>query len=114
MANDQLVDLYSISPKLSTSVDKDLKFLTKKQADLHNKTRINLDNLKQFLTEPADFQLKFVYSGPESVEEILDLRNKLNGSSKRNLDEVIMLMPEGQNEKQLTKSRIEAIDTCIK
>lgn len=114
LANDNLVDLYSISPKLSTSVDKDLKFLTKRQADLHNKTRINLDNLKQFLREPADFQLKFVYSGPESVEEILDLRDKLSNFSKQNIDDAIMLMPEGQTQAQLTKSRIEAIDNCIK
>ena len=39
------VDLYSVSPKLSTSVDWDCKFLTEQQRDHHNSTRINYKNL---------------------------------------------------------------------
>ena len=39
------VDLYSVSPKLSTSVDWDCKYLTPEQRDRHNNMRLNYKNL---------------------------------------------------------------------
>ena len=65
------VDLWSISPKLSTSVDHECKFLTEEQRDRHDKARINIENLKSYLNLwCTNIQLKFVYSGEDSVNEI--------------------------------------------
>lgn len=100
--SDTWVDLFSISPKLSTSVDKDLKFLTQEQMEHHDKTRINVKNLASYIlqvkeitkylkhTEDAyradyiremiankqpvpTYQFKFVYSNEDSVKEIKEL-----------------------------------------
>lgn len=98
---DNWVDLFSVSPKLSTSVDKDLKFLTQEQMERHDKTRINIKNLASYVTETKrifnymkemseqyyvdyindlvrtqpvpSYQFKFVYSNEDSVKEIKEL-----------------------------------------
>lgn len=99
--NDTWVDLFSISPKLSTSVDKDLKYLTKEQMERHDKTRINIKNLASYIKQTKktfdyiklasneygatyiddfvvgqpipSYQFKFVYSNEDSVKEIKEL-----------------------------------------
>ena len=102
------VDLWSISPKLSTSVDHQCKFLTKAQAENHDKARINIDNLASYWKDhykvrkeyEADnhIQLKFVYSGEDSVTEIKELLEKLAEKVMfpvTALNDYVMLMPEG-------------------
>lgn len=123
MEND-LISLYSISPKLSTSMcletakDK----LTQKQIDHHNKTRINIENLSKYLFIPyVDVQLKFVYSGKECISEIDDILNRiaihqtymLYQECLNYLNSLVMLMPEGYDEGTLKKSRIECVNKCI-
>ena len=71
-----MVELFSISPKLSTSVDNDGKVLKPEQADRHNRTRINLDALAAFTTL-SHFYFKYVYSGPECIQEINDLHQQI-------------------------------------
>lgn len=81
---------FSISPKLSTSVDKECKFISKEMADKHDKTRHNPDAIadiieasyKEFATSEScdiptiDFQLKFVYSDENTMLEIEKLLNE--------------------------------------
>lgn len=113
---DTWVDLFSISPKLSTSVDKDLKYLTQEQMERHDKTRINIQNLASYVKETkrifnymkdmvaqydADYiddlvvaqpvpsyQFKFVYSNEDSVKEIKELLPLIAEEADVTLDEL--------------------------
>lgn len=133
---DHWVDLWSISPKLSTSVDHNCKFLTEAQRDNHNKTRINYDNLASYIyaTKKAneennkwgpdimndvnpDYQLKFVYSGEDSVGEIKDILTNLSNEYNFSIDELndhVMLMPEGTTNHHLQSISQECATVCIR
>ena len=113
------IDLYSVSPKLSTSVDKECKFLDKIRVEQHNKTRIQYDKLSQFFIHPyrSRVQLKFVYSGEKSIQEIKEIINVLNNEQDFNCDikpDDIMLMPEGTTTEQLKKNQTECAEVCIR
>lgn len=130
------IDLWSISPKLSTSVDHDCKYLTEQQRDSHNKTRINIESLRSYIravllardkhdeygdeNDPMpDYQLKFVYSGEDSVTEIKSILEairtiELPYLTKRELNNHVMLMPEGTNNDQLEKISQECAEVCIR
>ncbi len=123
------IDLWSISPKLSTSVDHQCKFLTEAQRDVHNKIRINIDSLSSYISATFEankansqwgpdmegcikpsYQLKFVYSGEDSVKEIKEILSKLPYVNEEN----VMLMPEGTTNDQLSKISQECADVCIR
>lgn len=121
------IDLWSVSPKLSTSVDKELKYLTEEQRDHHDKIRINVKNLGSYWHSmksawydyemQTDLQFKFVYSGEESVVEIKDIIDKLSdeiGVPPSKINKKIMLMPEGTTNEQLTKISQECAEVCIR
>ena len=111
------VNLYSVSPKLSTSVDYDCKFLTPAQRDKHAETRICYDSLKEYFNSVyrAEVQLKFVYSGESSVYEICSIVNKLNEVYKCNITpDQILLMPEGATQDQLEANSLACAEECIK
>ena len=123
------IDLWSISPKLSTSVDHQCKFLTEAQRDAHNKIRINIDSLNSYLgatvkanransqwgpdmegcVKPS-YQLKFVYSGEDSVKEIKEILSKMPYVNEEN----VMLMPEGTTNHQLSNISQECVSVCIR
>ena len=130
------IDLWSISPKLSTSVDHNCKYLTEQQRDSHNKTRINIESLRSYIravrlardkhdeygdeNDPIpDYQLKFVYSGEDSVTEIKSILEAIHTAelpylTKRELNNHVMLMPEGTNNDQLEKISQECAEVCIR
>lgn len=121
------VDLWSVSPKLSTSVDHNRKFLTKAQADDHNAKRINIDNLASYWNtikkvrfeqeNDCYIQFKFVYSGEDSVTEIKEVMEKVAEKVDvpvETLYEYVMLMPEGTNNEQLERISKECADVCIR
>lgn len=78
LAKDYRISLYSISPKLSTSVAKDTTILTQEQIDHHDKTRLNYRSLFMIVSSGVQYQMKFVYSGPECVDEIKDIYSKMS------------------------------------
>lgn len=111
------IDLYSVSPKLSTSVDRDLKYLTASKMHQHNKTRIQYDKLSQFFTHPnrSQTQLKFVYSNEDSVTEIKKIVNELNDKYNCAIQpEDIMLMPEGTRSRHLRHNQTPCVEVCIR
>lgn len=129
------IDLWSVSPKLSTSVDHNCKFLTESQRDHHNATRINIDNLasyiiaaKKAIAENEDFgpdfmndikpdyQLKFVYSGEDSVKEIKEILDKIREQypDLEDVNKHVMLMPEGTTNEQLQNISQECAAVCIR
>lgn len=120
--DDTLVDLYSISPKLSTSVPvagKEYKdangntyTFTEDKVNHYNKERYN-PAATAALMDMADFQLKFVYSGPESITSIDDFLLDVRKCGGRYEDGDIMLMPEGTNNETITANAQEAVKVCI-
>lgn len=111
-----MVDLYSVSPKLSTSVDATCKFLTPEQRDAHAEKRINYDKLAEYFTSlyTGCTQLKFVYSGRDSIVEIKNIIDILNRDYNcRITPDQILLMPEGANREQLEMNSIPCVKVCI-
>lgn len=136
-------DLISTSPKLSTSClsDEEIEKKTfgdkvlvagmsipKAQIENHNKNRINIDVLSSFAESNAFVQYKFVYSGPESEKEILEIRDKIAEKLSENntyydgtvddikhfINEYIWLMPEGIDSERLSETAKEAVEVCIR
>lgn len=117
------VDLYSISPKLSTSEasEEDVQkgIITEEWRQKHAHTRYNPDNLLDLLRCGDDFQLKFVYSGQECISEInriidtLDYQGKNDGLTRSYIKQRIMLMPEGINREQIEAHQLECVQACM-
>ena len=109
-------DFLSISPKMRNStpipgsiINDDYISVTVKETDkkTHEAKRINLPVLKQ-LTNKNNYQLKFVVSVFDDLEEIQELQNTLKIPSSN-----IFLMPEGISQKQLNDKRKWLIELCI-
>lgn len=117
-----IISLFSISPKLSSSIDKEYKYINKETADRHNKTRINIDALSEYIySNVIPFQMKFVYSGEECIDEIKDIYDKLKQKYKYNTDHLdyvfndhTYLMPEGTTVDQMNEKSKECVEQCIK
>lgn len=120
------IDLYSISPKLSTSVGNANGRLTTDQVINHNTKRINIPNLCAYVDTALEYQFKFVYSGPECIDEIKDIYRQMDeyvnehyedwkreDYHDRHPNKYTMLMPEGITNEQLAKSRIECAEKCL-
>lgn len=120
------VNLWSISPKLKSSVpvpdqkvycqDKEYAF-SAEMCNTLDERRKNIQNIANIIKHGVDVQLKFVYSGEESYEEILLWRDEILDNigvlgDSLDLDEIIMLMPEGVTEEVLMQNRKEAVDRC--
>lgn len=119
-----IIDLHSVSPKLSTSVDHTLTHLTEEQKNRHDRLRINIDNLAAYATrfiEPGigSTQFKFVYSGEDSVTEIKDILYKVDRKLWQ-IDECgidndsVLLMPEGTTNEQLGNIQQECAEVCCR
>ena len=126
MLHHDKITLYSVSPKLSTSVGDAGGILTKDQVDQHNKNRINIQNLCEYALDSENVQFKFVYSGKECVEEIESIYKEMGLYVQSNMpdrcEEYVhycnpyyktLLMPEGITNEQLSNSAAEAVKVCI-
>ncbi len=124
------IALYSVSPKLSTSVGTvgkigDLEY-TQEMRDRHDRLRINYDNLISIVTNTSDYQFKFVYSGPECEDEIIKIYKEMGKIVRKKDDQFFnfyvkhhpnkhtMLMCEGITAQQLDNKSKEAAEVCIK
>jgi organic radical activating enzyme len=100
------IDLVSISPKLTSSVP-----LGTEYAQSHDKHRLNYKVLKSYhklQTEgKIDIQWKFVITGIDDIQEILDLQKEIGFENKD-----VFLMPEGITEKDLNEKRLMVVELC--
>jgi 7-carboxy-7-deazaguanine synthase len=99
-------DLASISPKLSHSTPDSAK--AGAWSAIHEKRRIKIDILRQWCQSP-NFQLKFVVSSIEDLNEIEELLEKINLPIP---PATILLMPEGINLSTLNQHQQEWIEIC--
>ena len=117
------VDLWSTSPKLASSTPtvKDGKKygVTEAQCKYHSMHRINIIALATILSEGHDCQLKFVYTGPECIEEINEISSEITDYQTNhdmdvvNVNDYIMLMPEGITSKAIIGKSDEVVKVCI-
>lgn len=125
LSKDYRIGLYSVSPKLNTSVDHECKFLSKEQSDRHNNMRINPKTLFNIVTCGIPYQFKFVYSGPECVDEIKSIYSKMSkfvnfGDNnefyywmRNHPNKNTMLMPEGINKEQIDAHCKDTMEAAI-
>lgn len=122
---------WSVSPKLGTSCCFAGTDVPEYMREQHRQKRINIDALANIITMSGDdYQLKFVYSGQESVDEIKSIISLVKDRVRDDLqagdyirgiidiyleaiDRHIMLMPEGITNEQLTASAPGAVQACI-
>ena len=119
---------WSVSPKLSNSCNFEGTDVPKAMREQHRKSRINISALASIVMSGQDYQLKFVYSGPETVAEIQaligDIKEEITNLQSpwaqdiiqhrlNEIDRHIMLMPEGTTNEQLTKTAPGAVRACI-
>ena len=93
-------DLMSISPKLKNSTPEG------EWARQHDRLRIRIDVLRQ-LMDRCDYQLKFVVSRPEDMEEILDIVSRTQADAGN-----VILMPEGVDPARLREKAVWIAELC--
>lgn len=131
LAKNYKVALYSVSPKLRSSVAVKPgtycgQEVTAEQIERHDKTRINIDNLLDIASNAADYQFKFVYSGPGCIDEIMEIYNAMGTRARDTYSDIeiqhylinhpynhTMLMPEGVTNDQLAEKREEIAKICV-
>lgn len=83
------IDLASLSPKLSNSTPHERE--GGRFAAAHERQRLNLPVIQQFIDWSADFQLKFVVARERDLAEIEAILGQLRGWTPAD----VLLMPEG-------------------
>jgi 7-carboxy-7-deazaguanine synthase len=100
------IDLVSISPKLISSIP-----LGTEYAGGHDKHRLNYKVLESYNKLHAEgkinIQWKFVVTGNDDIQEIMDLQ-EIIGFKKKD----VFLMPEGISEKDLSVKRLMVVELC--
>lgn len=102
---DVVCDLASISPKLSHSTPHTRD--GGRWATAHEKARINLTTIRQFMSF-ADHQLKFVVDSPSDLTEIDALLEQIGDYEPTN----VMLMPQGVTPEELASRALWVADIC--
>ena len=104
---DAPIDLVSISPKLASSTptqERDPKG-DGEWTDKHDERRIDFDSLAR-LIDAYEFQLKFVVTDHDDVQEVVTLIDQIQDvTSTRVRDDDVLLMPEGATREALDGAR---------
>jgi len=93
-------DLMSISPKLKNSTPEG------EWAGRHDMLRIRIEVIRR-LMEVCDYQLKFVVSRPEDIEEIRDIVSLTRAEFGK-----VILMPEGIDPASLREKAVWIAELC--
>lgn len=114
------IDLASISPKLASSTPTESRPPAGGDANIgvwetrHEQQRLDFEALAS-LVETYEFQLKFVVTDREDIDEITDLVDELREvSSARIRDDDVLLMPEGTTRERLAETRDLTAELAMK
>lgn len=99
-------DLASLSPKLSNSTP--IERAGGRLAEVHEKNRLNLPVIQQFIESSRDFQLKFVVSNEADLREIDEILPGLHGWQPQD----VLLMPEGVTQDELARREEWIVCLC--
>ncbi len=97
------IDLASLSPKLSNSTPWKTDFESS-----HERQRLNIPAIQQFIDSSPDFQLKFVVSSESDLAEIQSILEKLKNWRPGD----VQLMPEGIDQQTLDSRAGWIADLC--
>jgi 7-carboxy-7-deazaguanine synthase len=97
------LDLASLSPKLANSTPAGTSFAT-----AHERQRLNIPVIQQFIDHSPDFQLKFVVSSESDLNEIHAILEKLRAWQPSD----VLLMPEGTDSTTLDSRAAWIADIC--
>ncbi len=96
------LDLASLSPKLANSTPRG------RFAAAHERHRLNVPVIQQFIDASPSFQLKFVVSSEADMPEIHALLSRLTGWK----NEDVLLMPEGTDPAILSQRSPRIVELC--
>lgn len=99
-------DLASLSPKLSNSTPSNRA--GGKHADSHERQRLNVPVIQQFIDTAPEFQLKFVVAEESDLNEIGALLKKLTHWTPTD----VLLMPEGTDAETLSRRGDWIVEIC--
>jgi len=100
-----LCDLISLSPKLANSTP--WRRARGKFAALHERRRLNLGVIQQFL-DAHDYQLKFVVEQKKDFTEIGEILEQL-----RNVDPaLVLIMAQGTTQRELNRKAKWIVESC--
>lgn len=109
------IDFISLSPKLKNSIPITGTFakeinrkVTETDRKFHIKNYRNTISLKSWI-QNFDYQLKFVVSDEEELQEIENLIDEIGADRSK-----VYLMPEGATREQLESRRKWVYETCLK
>lgn len=115
------IDLFSISPKLSSSTPTKEKIqklnlgLSEGWEEKHEGTRENIEAIVKLIRAGRSCQLKYVISCPEDFSEVESQIKRIEEQIGTLLDKQgIFLMPEGDSEEKLQENRKMVAELCIK
>jgi 7-carboxy-7-deazaguanine synthase len=100
------LDLASLSPKLSNSTPHERE--NGRFAAAHERLRLNIPVIQQFIDTSPDFQLKFVVSDETDLVEIQTVLTQLHGWTPAD----VLLMPEGIDASTLASRAGWIVDIC--
>lgn len=100
------LDLASLSPKLSNSTP--LEREGGRFAPAHERQRLNIPVIQQFIDHAPDFQLKFVVCGESDVAEIQEILRQLRNWKPTD----VLLMPEGTSAPDLDARARWVAESC--
>ena len=100
------VDLVSLSPKLSNSTPDAQSGGSWVQT--HERRRLNVPVLQQFIDTAPNLQLKFVIQNPEDLDEVRGLLSMLRNWRQ----EDVLLMPEGKDPEILQERSLWLVEQC--
>jgi 7-carboxy-7-deazaguanine synthase len=103
---DIAVDLASLSPKLANSTPTERE--GGRFARSHERLRMNVPVIQQFIDASPDFQLKFVVSSESDLAEIEQILGHLRGWQPAD----VLLMPEGSDQPTLDSRAGWLADVC--
>lgn len=96
-------DLISMSPKLRNSLpEPDSKYF-----QMHDKNRIKIEVIRQFLAE-YDCQVKFVVDIQDDIEEVVKLEKNVPIPAEK-----ICLMPQARKLTELEDKRLWLVEICM-
>ena len=101
---DAACDLMSISPKMSNSTPHGIE--GGRWVEMHERARLQMDVLRRLIAR-YEYQLKFVVSAPEDLDEICSLASGLGAPPER-----VLLMPEGVTADELRERSLWLVDLC--
>jgi 7-carboxy-7-deazaguanine synthase len=100
------MDLASLSPKLSNSTPHARE--SGRHAAAHERQRLRIDVIQQFIDAAPDFQLKFVVAAESDLAEIATIVGQLHRVQPAD----VLLMPEGIDRQSLASRAACIADAC--